>query len=183
MIRGQRNAGFGTELKRATSWTFHHVFADPGSYATREVIASTLKNDWPVALEEMFEHYFMLEDGYEGGYRCTCRGEQAAFRAACTAQYGHFGREMVAAGYGVTVSAQAEAMNALGECVALLVLPPVCYTVERAASLTLSPAWVSQAILFMNKGSNPSEALFRVMTLLVQVRSTCAPGCAAAGGG
>jgi len=117
MIRGQKNAGFGTELKRATSWAFHSVFSDPESYATQEDIASTLKNEWPVARETMFDHYFELEDEYEGGYRCTCRGEQAAFRACCTAQYGHFMMEMVAVGHGVTVSAQAEAMNALSECV------------------------------------------------------------------
>ena len=41
MIRGQRNAGFGTELKRATSWAFHNLFSDPKSYTTQEVMART----------------------------------------------------------------------------------------------------------------------------------------------
>ena len=114
---GQRNAGFGTGLKRATSWAFHNLFSDPKFYTTQEVTAGTLKNEWPVAREKTFDHCFKLEDEHEGGCRCTCRGEQAAFRACCTAQCGHFGTEMVAVGHGVTVSAQAEAMNALSECV------------------------------------------------------------------
>lgn len=183
MIRGQRNAGFATELKRATSWRCHDTCSTPASCADKK---GTFEEEWPKSHEEMCQHHFHVEPGHEtgSGCRCTCKGQWAAFRGCLKASYGVFGLEMARPGPdgGVTVPAQSETMNYLSGAIAW----DPNQAVPCPPALTWFPprATHSHPALCMIKESNPSEASFRVVTTnLCVVRANPAARVIARGGG